>query len=52
MTDTKDTKTLDVWVSGTEEPTELTPTDEGAQEMALIEPEARLAEELGRVPTG
>jgi NADH-quinone oxidoreductase subunit D len=46
---TEDTKTLDVWVSGTEEPTELTPTDEGAQEMALIEPEARLAEELGRV---
>jgi NADH-quinone oxidoreductase subunit D len=45
----EDTKTLDVWVSGTEEPTELTPTDEGAQEMALIEPEARLAEELGRV---
>jgi NADH-quinone oxidoreductase subunit D len=49
MTDTKDTKTLDVWVSGTEEPGELTPTDEGAQEMALIEPESRLAEELGRV---
>jgi NADH-quinone oxidoreductase subunit D len=45
----EDTKTLDVWVSGTEEPTDLTPTDEGAQEMALIEPEARLAEELGRV---
>jgi NADH-quinone oxidoreductase subunit D len=45
----QETKTLDVWVSGTEEPTNLTPTDEGAQEMALIEPEARLAEELGRV---
>jgi NADH-quinone oxidoreductase subunit D len=45
----EDTKTLDVWVAGTEEPTDLTPTDEGAQEMALIEPEARLAEELGRV---
>ncbi len=43
-----DAKTLDVWVAGTEEP-ELTPTDEGAQEMTLDEPEGRLAEEFGRV---
>ncbi len=43
-----DAKNLDVWVAGTEEP-ELTPTDEGAQEMTLDEPEGRLAEEFGRV---
>ncbi len=43
-----ESKTLDVWVAGTEEP-ELTPTDEGAQEMTLDEPEGRLDEEFGRV---
>jgi NADH-quinone oxidoreductase subunit D len=49
----KTTDTLDVWVAGTEEPqfspTELTPTDEGSQEMGEHETEARLAEEFGRV---
>ncbi len=46
--DTKTRDTLDVWVAGTEEP-QFTPTDEGAQEMALHETESRLDEELGRV---
>ncbi|MDF2728562.1 MAG: dehydrogenase subunit [Acidimicrobiia bacterium] len=43
-----DTKTLDVWVAGTEEP-ELTPTDEGAQEIAIDESGRRLDEQFGRV---
>jgi NADH-quinone oxidoreductase subunit D len=43
-----DTKTLDVWVAGTEEP-ELTPTDEGAQEISIDESGGRLDEQFGRV---
>jgi NADH-quinone oxidoreductase subunit D len=46
---TEDTKTLDVWVAGTEEPTDLTPTDEGAQEIRIDESDRRLDEQLGRV---
>ncbi len=38
---------VDIWLSGTEVP----PTDEGAQEMAEEEPEARLREQLGSVVT-
>jgi NADH-quinone oxidoreductase subunit D len=45
----EDTKTLDVWVAGTEEPTDLTPTDEGAQEIRIDESDRRLDEQLGRV---
>jgi NADH-quinone oxidoreductase subunit D len=45
----EDTKTLDVWVAGTEEPTDLTPTDEGAQEIKVDESDRRLDEQLGRV---
>jgi NADH-quinone oxidoreductase subunit D len=45
----EETKTLDVWVAGTEEPTDLTPTDEGAQEIRVDESERRLDEQLGRV---
>jgi NADH-quinone oxidoreductase subunit D len=45
----QETKTLDVWVSGTEEPTDLTPTDEGAQEIRTDESDRRLDEQLGRV---
>ena len=45
---TDDTKTLDVWVAGTEEP-ELTPTDEGAQEISIDESGRRLDEQFGRV---
>ena len=54
MTTTRDdetqaeTETVDVWVSGTEEP-EWTPTDEGAQEIQPEETEARLREQLGTV---
>ncbi len=43
-----DPKTLDVWVAGTEEP-ELTPTDEGAQEISIGESGRRLDEQFGRV---
>jgi NADH-quinone oxidoreductase subunit D len=46
--DTRTSDTLDIWVAGTEEP-QFSPTDEGAQEMAEEETEARLAEEFGRV---
>ena len=46
MSDTN--KTLDVWVAGTEEP-ELTPTDEGAQEISIDESGRRLDEQFGRV---
>ncbi len=45
---TEDTKTLDVWVAGTEEP-ELSPTDEGAQEISTDESGRRLDEQFGRV---
>jgi NADH-quinone oxidoreductase subunit D len=45
---TDDTKTLDVWVAGTEEP-ELAPTDEGAQEISTDESDQRLDEQFGRV---
>jgi NADH-quinone oxidoreductase subunit D len=41
-------RTLDIWVAGTEEP-EFQPTDEGAQEIAHEESEARLADQTGRV---
>ena len=44
----EDAKTLDVWVAGTEEP-ELTPTDEGAQEISIGESGRRLDEQFGRV---
>ncbi|MDH4118588.1 MAG: hypothetical protein OEW30_14475, partial [Acidimicrobiia bacterium] len=48
-----DTETIDVWVAGTEEPARLewetAATDEGAQKMAVEEPEARLREQLGNV---
>jgi NADH-quinone oxidoreductase subunit D len=44
----EDTKALDVWVAGTEEP-ELTPTDEGAQEISIDESGRRLDEQFGRV---
>ncbi len=46
--DLKTRSTLDVWVAGTEEP-QFSPTDEGEQEMAEHETEARLAEEMGTV---
>jgi NADH-quinone oxidoreductase subunit D len=36
-------------VAGTEEPTDLTPTDEGAQEIRVDESDRRLDEQLGRV---
>ncbi len=45
----EDTKMLDVWIAGTEEPTDLTPTDEGAQEIRIDESDRRLDEQLGRV---
>ena len=51
MTDTRETEdveTVDLWVSGTEEPP-FDPTDEGGQEFATEETESRLAEQLGRV---
>lgn len=42
--------TVDLWVSGTEEPDwGIDATDEGAQKMAVIEPEGRLREQLGVV---
>ncbi len=51
MTETRDTEspeTVDLWVSGTEEPP-FDPTDEGRQEFAPEETDARLLEQLGRV---
>lgn len=58
MTDTRndiesgETDTVDVWLSGTEEPPPpFDPTDEGRQEFASDETESRLAEQLGRVVT-
>ncbi len=44
----KDLEQVDLWVAGTEEP-RFQPTDEGAQEMADVETEPRLAEQSGRV---
>ena len=56
MTDTRndtenvETETVDVWLSGTEEPPPpFDPTDEGRQEIAPEETGSRLAEQLGRV---
>ena len=57
MTDTKptetDTETVDLWVSGTEEPEprewQVASTDEGAQKMRLDETGSRLREQLGMV---
>jgi NADH-quinone oxidoreductase subunit D len=57
MTDTKptetDTETVDLWVSGTEEPEprewQVASTDEGAQKMRLTETDTRLREQLGMV---
>jgi NADH-quinone oxidoreductase subunit D len=56
MTDTRndtesvETETVDVWLSGTEEPPPpFDPTDEGRQEFVPEESEFRLAEQLGRV---
>ena len=57
MTDTKsnetDTETVDLWVSGTEEPEprewQIASTDEGAQKMRLDETDSRLREQLGMV---
>jgi NADH-quinone oxidoreductase subunit D len=45
---TDDTKTIDVWVAGSEEP-QFSPTDEGAQEISDHESGARLDEQFGRV---
>lgn len=45
---TPDPKKVDLWVAGTEEP-QFQPTDEGAQEIGVVEPDARLLEQLGRV---
>jgi NADH-quinone oxidoreductase subunit D len=42
------TETLDIWVAGTEEP-QFQPTDEGSQEFAPEESEARLDDQFGRV---
>jgi NADH-quinone oxidoreductase subunit D len=46
-------ETIDMWVSGTEEPEprewDIAPTDEGAQKMRLTEPDGRLREQLGTV---
>ncbi|HEX2154506.1 MAG TPA: NADH dehydrogenase (quinone) subunit D [Acidimicrobiia bacterium] len=53
MTDTRDTgqkETVELWMSGTEEPP-FDPTDEGRQEIGPEESQARLAEQLGRVVT-
>ena len=55
MTDTKDQEleTVDMWVSGTEEPEprawQIASTDEGAQKMRLDETGGRLSEQLGVV---
>ena len=57
MTDTKpsetDIETVDLWVSGTEEPEpiewQVASTDEGAQKMRLNETDSRLREQLGMV---
>ena len=53
MTDTKPSETVDLWVSGTEEPEprewQVASTDEGAQKMRLTETDARLREQLGMV---
>ncbi len=53
MTPEDDLETVDMWVSGTEEPEprgwETAATDEGAQKMQLVETEARLREQLGKV---
>ncbi|MFO7299021.1 MAG: NADH dehydrogenase (quinone) subunit D [Actinomycetes bacterium] len=43
-----DTRTVDFWVAGTEEP-QFTPTDEGSQEILAEETGRRLDEQLGRV---
>lgn len=45
-----DTTTVDLWLSGTEEPEwETASTDEGAQKMRLEETQERLKEQLGQV---
>jgi len=56
MSDTttdEELETVDMWVSGTEEPEprgwEIASTDEGTQKMQLVEPESRLREQLGTV---
>lgn len=52
MTDlTTEEQTVDMWVSGTEEPLEwgTAATDEGAQEMQVTESGSRLREQLGTV---
>lgn len=57
MTDIRDdaeveeTKTVDLWAAGTEEPAVFDPTDEGRQEFTQDESAARLDEQLGRVIT-
>ena len=49
MSDPKDTRKVDVWLSGTEEPEWLVEsTDEGAQKMAVSEPDSRRLEQEGR----
>ncbi len=52
-TEPTDLDTVDLWVSGTEEPPPppLTATDEGNQEMEEVESDARLREQLGSVVT-
>jgi NADH-quinone oxidoreductase subunit D len=53
MTTEEELETVDMWVSGTEEPEprgwETGPTDEGAQKMQPVETESRLREQLGTV---
>jgi NADH-quinone oxidoreductase subunit D len=56
MSDTttdEELETVDMWVSGTEEPEPrgwgIASTDEGTQKMQLVEPESRLREQLGTV---
>ncbi|HVR33956.1 MAG TPA: NADH dehydrogenase (quinone) subunit D [Acidimicrobiia bacterium] len=48
-----ETETVDMWVSGTEEPEprewQIASTDEGAQKMRLNESESRMREQLGTV---
>jgi NADH-quinone oxidoreductase subunit D len=49
---TKEKESIDLWISGTEEPDwDTNSTDEGSQEMAEVESDFRLREQLGSVVT-
>lgn len=52
-TEEEELETVDMWVSGTEEPEprewQVASTDEGAQEMQLTETDSRMREQLGAV---